>query len=197
MDTREREAEFDTESVDEVLSGNPGAFERIVSRYTHPIYTLSYRMLGNRMKAEDAVQEIFILIFRKLHKYDRRKRFYTWMFTVALNYLRSELRRKRDTASDASVSFDGNMINERGFTQGDNPEDEVIRGEAEKAVQSSLLVLEPRFREVFILREIEGLSVKETSAVLKIPENTVKTLSRRGKEKLKKILLSRDWGETL
>ena len=183
----------DSDDILSVLAGNPDSFRSIVHRYKTPLYNLSLRMLGSREDAEEAVQEIFLLIFRKLDKYDGSKRFYSWMFTVALNYLRSVLRKSKKNNIIQEQNFDENFHVSEKSPNSESPEDSYVRKEAETAVQNALLLLPVKYREVFILREIQGFSVKDTADALNIPENSVKTLSRRGREKLKKNLLLLEW----
>ncbi|MCP5514888.1 MAG: sigma-70 family RNA polymerase sigma factor [Spirochaetales bacterium] len=185
--------EQDVKSIQAVLNGERNAFTSIVSRYTKVLFSLSYHMTGNREEAEEAVQEIFILIFRKLHKYNQEKRFYTWMFTVAVNYLKTLVRKSNRFSPNPDLQFDDSLQYELNTLQESSPENDLIRRESGKALQSALNRLPLKYRSVFILREVEGISIKETAAILRIPENTVKTLSRRGKDELKKIIVSLEW----
>ena len=183
----------DTEDIVSVYNGDKAAFGRIVHRYTGVLYNLSLRMLGKNEDAEEAVQEIFLLIYRKLNKYDTDKRFYSWMFTVAINYLRSELRKSGKNRVEYESAFDENIHSDLSGMGINIPEYEAEKKAATNAVISALMKLPVKYREVFILREIEGFSVKETAEALKISENTVKTLSRRGKEKLRANLILTEW----
>jgi len=191
--TRMNDDEQDVKSIQAVLNGERNAFTSIVSRYTKVLFSLSYHMTGNREEAEEAVQEIFILIFRKLHKYNQEKRFYTWMFTVAVNYLKTLVRKSNRFSPNPDLQFDDSLQYELNTLQESSPENDLIRRESGKVLQSALNRLPLKYRSVFILREVEGISIKETAAILRIPENTVKTLSRRGKDELKKIIVSLEW----
>jgi len=192
--TRMNEDGQDVKCIQAVLNGERNAFASIVSRYTQVLFSLSYHMTGNREEAEEAVQEIFILIFRKLHKYNQEKRFYTWMFTVAVNYLKTLVRKRKNKFSPhADQTFDDSVQYELITLKESSPETNFIRRESGKVLQSALNRLPLKYRAVFILREVEGISIKETAAILGIPENTVKTFSRRGKDELKKIIVSMDW----
>ena len=187
------ENQADTRAVQAVLSGDRNAFREIVDRYTPVLYSLAYRMLGDAAAAEESVQEIFLQVYRSLGRYDQDRRFYTWMFTVAINYLRSFLRSRRWKNRGNVISFDESAGHSAADSESPGPEDDAVRREAERAVHDALVLLGMKYREVFVLREIEEIPVRETAVILGIPENTVKTLHRRAREQLKKILILRDW----
>ena len=190
------EDKADTQAIQAVLSGDGDAFRGIVDRYTPVLFSLSHRMLGDVHLAEDAVQEIFLRVYRSLDRYDRNRRFFTWIFTISVNYLRSVLRSSRWRIKAKTVPFDESARLSFSLREETNPEEETIRNQAEQAVQAAVAMLPVKYREVFVLREIEGVSAGDAAVILGIPENTVKTNLRRARERLKKILISQDWNET-
>lgn len=183
----------DRESVRSVLAGDRNAFREIVDRYTPVLFSLCYRMLGDSHTAEEAVQEIFVRIYRSLPRYDLERRFFTWMYTIALNYLRSVRRSSRWKEKDKVLSFQDSAYLQAEAHRSAEPEEETVRREAELAVLKAAAQLPVKYREVFVLREIEGISGQETAEILGIPENTVKTRLRRAREQMKKNLISLDW----
>ncbi len=184
---------LDLNSIHSVLEGDRNAFRNIVDRYTPVLFTLAYRMLGDTHTAEEAVQDIFLRVYRSLHKYDQNRRFYTWMFTLAVNHIRSLLRSRGWKTNRVVLSFNESVFDEAVDRKTPDPENAFIQREADHAVHEALSLVPMKYREVFVLREVEELSTKETSSILGIPENTVKTWSRRAKGRLKKILSEREW----
>src|SRR5438132_2909667 len=76
------------------LSGDPQAFEELVERYQRRLLNFVYRTIGDRERAEDLVQEVFIRVYRHLHRFDRSKKFSTWAYTIASNLAKNELRNR-------------------------------------------------------------------------------------------------------
>jgi len=81
-------------AIKETLGGNKETFSSIVKRYSPLLYSLSYRMLGNKEEAEEAVQKIFLRVYRSLYKFRLSDRFYPWLYTTAINWLRSKKKRR-------------------------------------------------------------------------------------------------------
>ena len=93
-------------AVQRALSGEPRAFETVVRRYSRSLYSLALRMLEDPHDAEEAVQEIFFLAFRKLGGFQIHRRFHPWLYTIALNHLRSALRKRRRGRNPRTVDRD-------------------------------------------------------------------------------------------
>ena len=182
----------DEQDIELVQQGQTEAFNRIVRRYTPILYSLCLRMLGSQEAAEDAVQEVFVKAYRALSSYDPSRRFYSWMYTIAVNHLRSLNRKKAgqlpdvpyEESEDEAVRRDRHTI---------SPDTTAVRREGERLAQRALNSLEHKYREVFVLRMIEGMSVKDTSMYLDIPENTVKTYLHRARLKLVQEMKKYDW----
>jgi len=115
------------------------------------------------------------------------------MYTVALNYLRSVRRSSRWKEKDKILSFQDSAYSQAEAHRSAEPQEETVRREAERAVLKAAALLPVKYREVFVMREIEGISGQDTAEVLGIPENTVKTRLRRAREQMKKNLISLDW----
>jgi RNA polymerase sigma-70 factor (ECF subfamily) len=170
-------------AVQKTLQGHPQAFAELVERYTPLLFSLSYRMLGSREEAEDAVQEIFLRAFGSLHRFRLASRFYTWLYTIALNWLRSRLRRIR--THERRELFP--LANCPEVTSGNpqpEPADRLAAREAERLLRIAIGALPPRYRSVFVLRHAQDLSIAEIAAVLKLPEGTVKTRLFRARQRL-------------
>ncbi|MFW6182003.1 MAG: RNA polymerase sigma factor, partial [Spirochaetota bacterium] len=177
------------------LRGNNRAFNGIVERYTPLLYSLAYRMLGSPEEAEEAVQEIFLRVYRSLGRYQLSRRFHPWIYTIALNWIRSYLRKKkrRRNREPALPEF---PVEERSAGQDNDPAQMLEKNEGERVAQEAIDALRPAYREVFVLRHIEELSIEEIAGILNKPPGTVKTHLHRARRELAQALLRQGWGET-
>jgi RNA polymerase sigma-70 factor (ECF subfamily) len=180
-------------AVHTTLNGNPRAFEAIVDRYTPLLYSLAYRLLGPGGEVEDAVQEIFEKVLRNLSRFRISQRFFPWLYTIALNHLRSlERRRKRRSRLKILVRDPGRVLETVATVEGDPATGSELR-EGEQLAQQALDSLRAEYREVFVLRQIQGFSVRETAEALKIPEGTVKTYLHRARKEMIDFLAESGW----
>jgi RNA polymerase sigma-70 factor (ECF subfamily) len=185
----------DLRDVQETLRGNPRAFNGIVERYTPLLYSLSYRMLGSPEDAEEAVQEIFLRVYRSLGRYRLSRRFHPWIYTIALNWIRSNLRRKRRRRrrEPALPEF---PAEEQAAGREKDPAQLMEEKEGERVAQEAIDGLRPAYREVFVLRHIEALSIEEIAGILNKPPGTVKTHLHRARRELAQVLARQGWRET-
>ncbi|HUZ17532.1 MAG TPA: sigma-70 family RNA polymerase sigma factor [Spirochaetia bacterium] len=179
---------LDAESVRRVRGGEPDAFADIVLRYTSLLYALSFRMLdADEEESKEAVQEIFAKLYRYLPRFDAEKRFFSWMYTVALNHLRSEQRRRR-VRKRASLPFGGaatRFLTDPAMA----PDERAVSAEGERIVHEALARLGRRQREVFVLCEVEELSAREAAEILGISESAVRTRLFRARAALRKMII--------
>jgi RNA polymerase sigma-70 factor (ECF subfamily) len=178
-------------AIHETLNGNKSAFSYIVDSYTPLVYSLAYSMLGKSYEAEEAVQEIFLKLYTGLSRFDISRRFLPWLYTIALNHLRSHLRKIKQKKRIKLVSLDEMGYNKH-ITNNADPLDHFANKEAEILARKALDTLRQEYKEVFVLRQIEGLSVNEVASIMDIPEGTVKTYLHRAKKKLVTILSEKD-----
>jgi len=178
----------DEELIKRFQEGDVHAFELIVKRYKDPLLNFVYRFLGNRTEAEDIVQETFLRVFRNRKAYKRVARFSTWIYTIAGNLAKTELR-KRKKHTIFSVSEMG--YEDKDYEISDeslNPEKKVNSRLYDKIIQKEIEALSPKFREVIILRDIQELSYEEISKIIKVPIGTVKSRVNRARLKLQERL---------
>ncbi len=180
-------------AVQATLKGNPAAFETIVRRYTPVLYSLAFRMLGRGEEAEDAVQEILEKAYKNLPGFRINKRFFPWLYTIGVNHLRSLERRRRRRSRLKIVSSQSERILESIASEQGNPVRQSELREGERLAQKALETLRVEYREVFILRQIQNLSVQEVSEVLGIPEGTVKTYLHRARKGMIDFLAGSGW----
>jgi len=178
---RQFEDTQDLLAIQETLRGDRRAFDGVVRRYTPVLYSLAYRLLGVHEEAEEAVQEIFLRAFQALPRFRLGRRFHPWLYTIALNYLRTRSRRNRRRAALRVRPLDEALDVPAAPAAGADPAGEVERTAAERLAQQALEGLPSRYREVFVLRQIEGLAVRDVAEILGLPEGTVKSFLHRGR----------------
>lgn len=179
-------------TVHAVLTGNREAFRDIVDRYSTPIYSLAYRFTGSVEDSEELTQEIFWKAFSRLESFDTERRFFPWLYTIALNHIRSQERSPKHKQRSDSVSLDNTLQFVLPSDTKDQPERALERQLADETVSAAIASLRKEYREVFVLRHMEGFSGKEVAEMMGIPENTVKTYAFRARKELKKFIVESD-----
>ncbi len=177
--------------------GDKAEFARVVDTYYEMIYRLAIRMLNNPQDAEDVLQETFIKAYRNFKNFDGRSSVSTWLYRIATNEALMFLRRHRPD----TTSIDDTRENDEGLERPTFivdwcclPEEELMSAEAQAHLDEAVESLPPNLRVVFILRDIHGLSTRETAEVLNLSEMAVKTRLSRARFKLRE-LLSKYFGE--
>ena len=167
-------------------------FERILSRRLASFYRKAYRMLGNRADAEDAVQDALLAAYTHLGQFKGQSEMSTWVTAIVHNCALLQLRRRRrhvhvsldePTEEPDAVSGTKQLADHR-----PNPEDECQHSELSTRLTHFYSQLSPTLSRTFRLRDMEGLSIRETARVLRIPQGTVKAQSARAPKKLKKLM---------
>jgi RNA polymerase sigma-70 factor (ECF subfamily) len=187
----------DEQLVAAYLEGDQKAFEELVERYKNRIYNLAYRMLGNAEDAYDLVQEVFLLLVRKLPSFRGESRFSTWLYRVALNACYDRARKGRNHLS--LQESPGEDLPELGETLADDravsPEENMERAEIRSRVQEAISKLPPKFRQVVVLHDIQGYDYREVAEILGISLGTVKSRLNRARNRLAREL-SGYWAES-
>ena len=170
-------------AVQRTLQGDTGAFGEIVDRYTPMLYSLSYRLLGNREEAEDAVQEIFERAYRSIGRFRLGSRFYTWLYTIGVNWLRSALRKRRRRGYDVALP-DELRDRRNGPCEGRDLAALLAEREAHEAALRAIGSLTAMYRIVFVMHYFELMPLQHIADVLRVPVGTVKTRLRRARTAL-------------
>jgi len=170
----------DKELLARVKAGEMRAFTVLVDRYKVRLFNLIYRMLQSREEAEDLLQETFLRVFKERESYDPAFAFSTWIYTIALNLCRNELKRRK------RFKFFGiDLIkDDRRYAVETKGNANCLSSTLEKAIAS----LPVKYRSVFLLREVNQLSYEEMSESLDIPLGTVKSRVNRARLMLRKKL---------
>jgi RNA polymerase sigma-70 factor (ECF subfamily) len=169
-------------------NGDTSAFEEIVLRYRDPLYNFVVRLLGDAFFSEDIVQETFLRVYRNKHRYHQVAKFSTWIYTIASNLAKTELRRRK-VRNFFSISSKGE--DERDYDLIDVSID--IEKEVDGTIKSEIILKEinalpHHFKEAVLLRDIQDLSYEEISQILNVPLGTVKSRVNRGRGRLQKRL---------
>lgn len=185
----------DTELVVRTLDGSQAAFGELVRRYERPIVGLILRMVRDRGVAEELAQDVFVKAYDRLETYDQRRKFSSWLFKVAHNATIDHLRRRRiDTVPlETPQSDDAQLADVLPASDAERPEDRVLRREIGEALEAAIGELRPAYREVLLLRFVEGASYAEIAEIMDLPLGTVKTHLHRARKQLADRLQERGW----
>jgi len=181
-------------SIEALRRGDRGEFARLVDAYSGPLYRLALKMLGTASDAEDALQNTFLKAFQHMDSFEERSSLSTWLYRIASNEALMLLRKRRP-----EISFADTMAEEEDERNYDPvqftdwcclPEEEYLSAEGRKAMDRAVEHLPETLRIVFVLRDIEDLSIQETSQVLGLSETAVKTRLLRARLRLREELSS-------
>ncbi len=171
--------------------GDIQAFTELVSLYQRRIYDLAYQITHSHTDSEDIAQEIFIRLWRKIHKFKGKSSFFTWLYRMAINVSKNYLRSRPTN----QVLFEEATIGQDLIRKRNNPAEELISQETSKAVTKAIDTLPFKHKMVVLLHDIEGFSHKEISRIMKCSEGTVWSrlfyARRKLKERLTNFLNSR------
>ena len=161
-------------------AGDGQAFAELVSRYQRTVLNLAYRMLGDAQEAEDVAQEVFIRVYQSLDRFDPSRRFFSWLYRIAVNRCLSVRGRERlDTfAGDERELADSAL----------SPEQQASRAETRAAVQRAIARLPEHERTLVALRYGADLSYEAIAATMQLPIGTVKTRLFRARQRLAQML---------
>ncbi len=172
-------------------SGDAAAFEELVKRYDSKLFRIAQHITHNREDAQDAVQDAFLKVFRKLSQFRENSQFLTWLIRITVNESLMKLRKQR---SSREVSMDEDFQSEGGTAPYEvadwapNPEQLYRGSELRNILRSELQELQPALRVVFVLRDVEGLSTEETAEVLELTPVAVKARLWRARLRLRERL---------
>ena len=181
----------DLDLVHATQRGDVSAFEQLVARYDGKLLRIAQNVTHNREDSEDAVQEAFLKAFEHLGSFREDAQFSTWLIRITLNQALSKLR-KRCVAKEVSLDddFEGEDVTlpREVADWAPNPEELYRASELRSILIASLKQISPILRAVFVLRDIEGLSIDETAEVLQLSIGAVKARLSRARQQLRKLL---------
>jgi len=183
----------DDELVRRLRAGEEAAYEALLTRFQQPVYNLAFRLASNPGDASDVVQEVFLKVFRNVGHFRRQSSLKTWIYRITVNEAHNQRRwffrhRSREVGLDDETDEGcSRTVADRGRS----PFDCAFDREKHVLIENALGRINPLFREVVVLRDIEDLSYEEIAEVLQISLGTVKSRIMRGREALREELTGR------
>ena len=170
---------IEAEVIARVLKGDRRAYALLVEEYKSPIYNLNYRMTGSSEDADDLTQETFIRAYQHLWRYDPRKKFFTWLYTLALNLIRNHFKKKKKeklSEEESALSL---------ADKNPSAEEKLI---GDQEISLYLLRLEDELRALLIMKYKQELSFEEIAEITGKSVSAIKMSLYRGLEKLKELM---------
>lgn len=182
----------DAEVVKAFLAGEERAFQELVERYQNRLLNFVVRTVGDRERGEDLVQEVFIRVYRHLHRFDQTKKFSTWIYTIASNLAKNELRNRSRNPLVFFQTLKKNWDDEDRPLQFEDsqsrPDDLYRKRHLRALVEESVHQLPEHHRQVFVLRELEGKSYEEIAEITGCNLGTVKSRLNRARNSFAAII---------
>ncbi len=169
-----------------VLAGNTSLYTTLVARHTDRIYGLALRLLGNSQEAEDVVQETFIRAYAHLNTFRSAASFATWLYRIALNACRDQLRRRQVRERTVEFSRVNQLWADERYSV--DPERVVLALESRQIIEQALQRLPASYRATLLLHEVDGLTLTEVATLMDAPLPTVKSRLQRARMALVTLL---------
>ncbi len=185
---REWSSLTDEEVVAQVVAGRTALFEVLMRRHNERVYRVARAIVRDEGEAEDVMQQAYVNAYAHLEQFSHKARFLTWLLRITTNEALARVRRRgryepfEDDGSSEANMPDGSAA---------NPEQQAVSGELRAVLASAIDGLPDGSREVFVLREVEGMSTADTAAVLDVSEDVVKTRLSRARAALRRVLEER------
>jgi RNA polymerase sigma-70 factor (ECF subfamily) len=176
--------------VSAAKAGDVSAFEELVNRYERKIFRLGMNITQNREDAEDVMQDAFLKSYLNLDRFQGESRFYTWLVRIAVNEALMKLRKRRpkQVSLDEPLTEEDDSLFREIEDWGPSPEQRFAQTELNEILTQVIGDLEPIFRVVFLLRDVEGISTEETAQIVGISVAAVKSRLLRARLKLRQKL---------
>ncbi len=182
----------DSEVVQASLDGDPRAFGELVQRYDQRLLNFVYRTIGDRERGQDLVQETFVRVYRHLHRFDQSKKFSTWIYTIASNLAKNELRNRSRNPLVLFQTLKKNWdADHRPLEWEDTqykPDDLFRKRHLRERVEEAVAQLPEHHRIVFVLREMEGKTYEEIADITGCNLGTVKSRLNRARNNFAHII---------
>jgi RNA polymerase sigma-70 factor, ECF subfamily len=180
--------------IERLKTGDAQAFDDFVIRYSQNVFALLIRLTEDEEEARDLTQETFLRALKAIKNFRGDADLKTWLYRIAVNESRNRFRwwKRRNKSSmislDAEMNSSEKSLHETISDESENAEMATLRRERERALRRALSELPTNFREVIILRDIEGLTYEEVAVALETNVGTIKSRIARGREELRKKL---------
>jgi RNA polymerase sigma-70 factor (ECF subfamily) len=179
----------DDNLIEEVLGGNTAFFELLMRRYNERVYRAARSIVRDEHEAEDVMQQAYVNAFTHLRQFKGTARFSTWLTRIAINEALARVRRhgRYEAFNQETSNAEPFMLR----NSAENPERQAFSGELRALLESAIDSLPDGMREVFVLRDVEGLSTLEVAESLTVSEDVVKARLSRGRAMLRRLLMER------
>jgi len=177
--------------VTRILAGETDLYETLIARYERPIVNFIYRMIGDYEQALDLTQEVFFKAYRSLERFDPTFRFSTWLYRIASNRSIDHLRKHAPVLLSLNEPKDADNSTESVIqlkSQAHGPEDLLVSRELGQRISQAIDELSAPYRELILLRHLQGMSYEEIARMKRLPLGTVKNRLFRAREVLRKRL---------
>ena len=184
----------DLEYVSLCRKGDVDAFAVLVRRYEKRMFNIAYRVIGNYDEAGEVAQDAFISAYKNIKGFKGEARFSTWLYAICINHARNRLKRLKSRRYWEGRSLDDPIMTPDGEIAADPPSsepsalDRLEERDVQQKVQGCINALDAEFREVIVLRDIQGFSYEEISAMLKKPVGTIKSRLFRARDAMRACL---------
>jgi RNA polymerase sigma-70 factor (ECF subfamily) len=181
----------DEDLMGRVAEDDERAFTELVRRYQARVTNLISRVLNDRISSDDLAQEVFVRVFVHRRNYRRGSKFSTWLFTIAANLAKNEIRRRVRRRNWFSLDALQEVLGDSTMQLADPAEGQDValqRGQLQQSVGRAIAAVPEKYRIALVLRDIEGLAYEEIAEVLGIPGGTVRSRINRARGMLKRKL---------
>ena len=184
----------DQDVVAQALKGHEPAFRELIGRYERPVFSLIYRIVRDRERAEDLAQDTFIKVLNHLERYDSTYKFSSWIFKIAHNTALDHVRRKRpetlslDGSPHARTAAEIEATTLTPASGDENPEEYTSSKELGAEIERAIGLLRPEYRTAIVLCHVEGRPYEEIARIMDVALGTVKTFIHRARKELMKEL---------
>ena len=184
----------DYEFVSLCKKGDVDAFEVLVKKHQKRMFNIAYRMMGNYEEASEIVQDAFVSAYRGIKNFRGRAKFSTWLYTIVINLAKNRLKQLKARLHYEKYSIDNPIPTHESQIHGEPASSDLSalerleKRETQQKVQGCIDSLDGEFKEVLVLKDIQGFSYDEISDLLKVPEGTVKSRLFRAREAVKDCL---------
>jgi len=162
----------DFELLQKIRAGSQEAFTQLVERYKNRLFNIVVRMIPTREEAEDVVQETFLRVFQHRNNFDPKYCFSTWIYTIALNLAKNQLRRKKKVKFLELFDLEDTS---------EEPASEPARMALGPWIEKEIEKLPAKYKEAFLLREVDELPYEEIAEITGVPTGTVKSRVNRAR----------------
>jgi len=187
-----RSQEDEAELIGRVCAGEKQLFYELICPYERSVYMAAYSVLQNEADAEEAAQEAFLKAFSNLSSFRSESKFSTWLIQIAVNAARMKRRKDRkflyDSIDKPSEDETGEYSPRDFADWREIPSEALERTELRRALQKAIASLHPKYREVFVMRDMQHLNIAETAAALEITETCVKIRLLRARLQIREAL---------